>query len=276
MANKNKLLNNFSDAQVLESALWSSFIDAERKASFGPLNLLKLFRARRTILRKNKFLVRNFPWFITLSIFFGVLSLGTRVLTQEHERLVYWSVLFAYSCFLTLAIFNKDRFVKALVQHEIPLGKPAYNAFELKNASLLIHYLFEGVKAYEPKLSLSKVKIDNLVKLVKASQDYAGTQYGYYDYARKGFIALVATLPLTAVPGILKAKDQFNIYWPKALAYFLAEDLWVKTVIVGWLISTVGLGLYFLYWVSFGGPTSDRKKKRYLLALTALQCSWEE
>jgi hypothetical protein len=276
MTNKSNLLNNLSSLQSLETAVWASFVEAEKKARIEVWQLQKLFRIRAVIANESNYFVRNCPYFLLLTAVFAVASAFSHIFFPNHDRIAYWSLLLIYGIFLVLAMFNYDKFLKTFVQHEQPRGKQTYKAFELKNASLLVHYLFEGIWEKKPEARLNKANLDNLIKLVKSSQDYSNTQYGYYDYGRKGFVAIIMTAPYTAWPAVSKVVDKTKLYWPKARDFFSSEDYLAKGIQVLWLIAALCYAAYILYWVSFGGPRSEMRRKRYLLALTALQCCWEE
>lgn len=179
--------------------------------------------------------------------------------------------MLVYGVSLFAAMFTRDAFIAEHSRQLLRSRELVDHAFGIDKVSLLVFNSFE--QANFPS-GLNQPDIGKIIKLVKTGQDYLNTTYGYYDYARKAFIAGLFALPVTAWTLLREHRQDMEEFRQTVSSFMASQNFFAPLPLVLTLLFMVGASI-LVYAVAFGDQKLERQKKRYLLWLNLLYEGWQ-
>lgn len=246
MTSVSKLNLQVAELADLERSLWKAFQKAEKEYIPPLFHPVRLYQTSIQLHRDRALALKNsYAIYIVLTVVFAITAVGVSL----------WMMV-PYALFLTLAIFNKDKYCEAFARHKLRVSKVPSSAFGLNQPSLVIAGLFElSEKKIAPQA------LQSLLKIQKASGDLADSGFGVADKIKGTLLGL----PLIAVPWLYRNSIQtFEAFKD---SYTAAMSNWAIAIT---LLSVSVLMLMFSFDLLFGQPMAKRKRKRYILVLTLI------
>lgn len=264
MPSKHNMLINLAKIASTEKELWKSFLKAEKESRVGIFDIKKQIAIRAELKKRGTGLIRHYP-------FIQILAFLSAIAAPPTTGALQFMVFITYATSIFYAIYSRDKFIREYSKMEVGQANIVSWAFGIDQISLKTFKLFE--KFIETGKKLDPKTLDSIIKLVKASQDYESTNYGYNEHLHKLFVATIFSLPISVPLFSYKYQSEILLYWSKFIT--AAESNTVAgTILLGTLMFMAIPISMLLYSFAYGDKAAARRKKRYLLLLNALKESY--
>ncbi|MCV2438168.1 hypothetical protein LNV28_07645 [Paucibacter sp. DJ2R-2] len=258
MSNLMPIQSRLRGLSALETNLWKAFKGAEEKyipSTLNPWSVTANFlRLRRQgYLRLYEF----YPLYGVIAI-----SAATAAVRGNH-----WMFAVYIAALLPMFVFL-GKYIKQFAFEKTNILGLDRLSFGVANLPLLVYGMarivsekLEPVKDVVPA-PLTKENLASIAKLVKGGHEHGEVGYGLDDVLRKwvfGGIASAAVYASTKAGEVAPLVDK--------LRHLAANDAGISAAAV----TLCFVGTYFLYQLIFSPANEKRRRRRYLLALNAMQ-----
>lgn len=262
MSKAASLQSKLTELRLLEQSIWKAFKHAEKKdlpPAFEPVSVSATFY-RLWKLKRLRF-YEFYPFYGLLAVASGIYA----VLGPKWMLAVYVILLFPTFIFLRRYVqqfaFDKTK----------QLGLDEY-AFGVPNLPLLVHGTWLRMEEEVKKIPSAgaevlptKEHLASIMKLVKCGHEHGDVGYGFDDAARRWVYAGIAGAFTFAVTRAKEVSPMLDGVWKLVVSGGrVSFGLAVIAFVVVWT----------LYTLMISPANEKRRKRRYLLVLTALHESW--
>lgn len=255
------LQSNLMELRTLEQGLWKAFKHAEKKdlpPALEPVSVMvtfyRLWKLKR--LRAYEF----YPVYGLLAVAAGAYGIwGPKWMVGVYMLLLIPTFVFMRRYVQQFA-FEKTK--------QLGLDE---SAFGVPNLPLLVNgtmaRIEEDAKRSSPtnQIHPTKERLAAILKLVKCGHEHGDVGYGFDDAARRWIYAGVAAAFTFAVTRAKEASNMLDSAWTLALSGGRTS--------VG-LAALALIVVRLLYTLMISPANEKRRKRRYLLVLTAMHESW--
>lgn len=255
------LQSNLMELRTLEQGLWKAFKHAEKKdlpPALEPVSVMVTFHRLWKLKRLRAY--EFYPFYGLLAVAAGVYGIwGPKWMLAIYMLLLIPTFVFMRRYVQQFA-FEKTK----------QLGLDEY-AFGVPNLPLLVNgtmaRLEEDAKRSSPSNQIhpTKERLASILKLVKCGHEHGDVGYGFDDAARRWVYAGVAAAFTFAVTRAHEASTMLDSAWRLALSG--------GRVSIG-LAALAFIVVMVLYSLMISPANDKRRKRRYLLVLTAMHESW--
>lgn len=255
------LQSNLTELRALDQSLWKAFKHAEKKdlpPAFEPFSVTATFYRLWKLKR-----LRPYEFYPA----YGLLAVAAGIYGVWGPK---WMLAIYLVMLLPTFIFLR-RYVKQFAFEKTKqLGLAEY-AFGVPNLPLLVNGTLLRFEEEVKKLHAAvparptKERLASILKLAKSGHEHGDVGYGFDDAARRWVYTGVAFAATSAVTRANEASNVMDGVWKLAMSN--------GRMSIG-LAAMATIALLLLYSLMISPTNEKRRKRRYLLVLTALHESW--